>query len=387
MKKRIVKLMKKTVSSIMAVAMILAGSFMMDTETEAADVNIIKNDKGVAYQQFADWDTCKDEYWGKKIPEYAGSDESGYGYVFGGWFTSTDEATFTAMENADASGNVYAKFVPAYVLSVKCQNKAGTTEGTASTSLKIVSSVDSLSYQAYGFDLHVIVLDENGNYVQQVGFSSNGEQATEVYEKFKIYEKDENESLVLKDTKEPNQVFGDASAYFTTWEIKTVNQGAYKTIISAKPYWITKDNMKVYGLTKYAHVEDGYLHTEGETTYRYVNVPVNVRNTKSIAAGILNVDYSQNTGFELFEVEGGVVFEEMAWKNQDSSVKLVGNVKDITTDKTVNDIYANLRFKVPCENVTDFATGYNFEVVNEKFSGIDENLMDNTVYDVWNVKY
>lgn len=360
---------------------------MMDTQAEAANVNIIINDKGVAYQEFADWNTCKDEYWGKKIPEYAGTDANGYGYVFGGWFTSADKTTFTAMNDKNASGTVYAKFVPAYVLSVKCQNAAGTTAETESTSLKIVSSVDSLSYKEYGFDLYVIVLDENGNFVKQASFASNGQTATTVYEKFKIYDKEIDGTLTLKGTKEPNQVFGDASAYFTTWEITTVNQAAYSTIISAKPYWITKDDQTVYGLTKYAHVEDGYLHTEGNTTYRYVNVPVNIRDTKAVAAGILNVDYSSYTNFELSEVEGGVVFEEMTWSDKGSSVKLVGNVQDIASNKTANDIYANLRFKVPSSSASDFLNGYSFTVTGEEFSDNTESQYTSNEYDVWNVKY
>lgn len=97
------------------------------------------------------------------------------------------------------------------------------------------------------------------------------------------------------------------------------------------------------------------------------------------------MDYSEYTDFELSAVEGGIVFEEMTWSDKGSSVKLVGNVKDITNNKTANDIYVNLRFKVPSESASDFSNGYNFNVTDEDFCDILETKY--TGYDVWNVKY
>ena len=76
--------MKRTVSSIVAIAVILAGSFLMDTEVKAIDE--VKNDKGIVYKEFTDYA----DYVGKKNPNYTGDDTEGYGYVFGGWFKNTD---------------------------------------------------------------------------------------------------------------------------------------------------------------------------------------------------------------------------------------------------------------------------------------------------------
>ena len=383
MKKRIIKLMKRTVSSIVAIAVILAGSFLMDTEVKAIDE--VKNDKGIVYKEFTDYA----DYVGKKIPNYTGDDTEGYGYVFGGWFKNTDGKTYTPIAtSSEGSGStVYAKFVPAYVLSVKCQNKAGTTVDTESTSLKVVSSVDSVNYKNYGFELSIITLDKNGNLTNKSVFSSEEDISDKVYEKFKIYDTATDGTLKLQATKAPSDVFGDASAYFTTWSVTGIPKSSYGTIIGVKPYWVTKDGMTVEGLTKYVHVEDGLLHGSGDDTYRYVNVPVNIRDTMAVAAGILKVNYSSCTDFELSEVEGGVVFEEMTWSDNGTSVKLVGNVRDFTSNKTANDIYANLRFKVPSSSASDFSTGYSFAVTDEDFSDNTESQYTNSEYDVWNVKY
>lgn len=384
MEKRIMKLMKKATSLIVAIAVVLAGSFMMDNEAKAADE--VKNEKGVVYQEFSDYA----KYIGTSIPEYDSTGNDGYGYVFGGWFKSTDGNTYIPIATAEEGNGstVYAKFVPAYVLSVKCQNKAGTTQETESTNLKVISSVDSVNYEKYGFELSIITLDENGNLSNKSVFSSDEDVSDMVYEKFKVYDTEADGTLKLQATKVPSEVFGDASAYFTTWQVTSIPKSAYGTIICVKPYWVTKDSMKVYGLTKYAHVEDGLLHTDSDgTTYRYVNVPVNIRDTKAVAAGMLSVDYSDGAGFELYEVEGGVVFEEMAWADKGTSVKLVGNVKNIENNKQLNDIYANLRFKVQSISASDFSNGYSFAVTGEEFSDNAETQYTSTAYDVWNVKY
>lgn len=390
MKNKENKLMKRMVSSIIVMAVILAGSFMMNTEVNAA-VNETVTDNGIVYKEFDDWT----DYWGTKIPVYTGTDADGYGYVFGGWFMSEDKNTYVPIETIETVGDsiVYAKFVPAYVLSVKCQNQAGTKytdDSSGSTNLKVISSVDSANYDAYGFELSIVTLAENGNIEGEPSLFSAGEaEANVVYEKFKVYDEDNNGDGTpdLIKTAYPNEVFGQASKYFSAWRVDGIPEVSYGTIIMIRPYWKTIDGMTVYGLSKYAHVEDGLLQEiEGET-YRYVNIPINLRNTRAIAAGIVNVDYSANTTLSFHEVEGGIVFEEMSWNNKDTSVKLAGNVSDISDNKQTNAILANIRFLVSSNSVSDFLNGFSFQVTDETFSNIDEQLYDSKTYDVWNVKY
>ena len=392
MRKREKRLMKILVSSIVTMAVILSGSFMMNTDVNASTDEII-TDNGIVYQKFENWS----EYWGKSVPQYEALGDNSYGYVFGGWFLSQDQVTYVPVESTEMVGenNVYAKFVPAYVLSVKCQNQAGTdytNDGSGSTNLKVISSVDSTSYESYGFELSIVTLDENGNISGEPYLFSTGEgvaEANVVYEKFKIYDedKDEDGEPDLIQTVYPSDVFGEASKYFSTWRVNNIPESSYGTIILVKPYWKTMDGMTIYGLSKYAHVEDGLLHEINGTMYRYVNVPINVRDTKAIAAGMLNVDYSVSDKLELFDVEGGIVFEEMRWNDKGTSVRLVGNVSDISYDKKTNDILANLRFLVASDSVLDFSKEFTFKVTDETFCGIDEMLYDSTMYDVWNIKY
>lgn len=390
MKNKVNELMKRLISSIVVMAVILAGSFIINTEVRAA-VNETMTDNGIVYKKYDDWN----RYWGKEIPVYTGTDSEGYGYVFGGWFMSEDENTYIPIEATENVGDsdVYAKFVPAYVLSVKCQNRAGTkytADNSGSTNLKVISSVDSANYDAYGFELSIVALNQDGSIKEEPTLFSAGEaEANVVFEKFKIYDedKDEDGQPDLVKTAYPSEVFGRASKYFSAWRVDDIPEVSYGTIIWIRPYWKTMDGMTVYGLSKYAHVEDGLLQEiEGET-YRYVNVPINIRDTKAVAAGIVNVDYSSNTNLSFYGVEGGTVFEEISWNNKSGNLKLAGNVSDISDNKQTNEMFANVRFLVSSNSVSDFLNGFSFQVTDETFSNIDEQLYDSKTYDVWDVKY
>lgn len=369
MKNRMLKWIKRTISAVAIVA--LMGGTIITVEAREDESPADSTVKYVEYTSYAEYKVDNTE--DKLVPEYSEA-----GYVFGGWFTKAGDKYSPIAKMSTQEGTIYAKFVPASVLSVKCQNIAGTTEGSQDTTMKVVSALDTLNYQSYGFEMDVIKLNAENTYAGQTEIQYKYDLKN-AYTAFNVYKDAEGTELAYRYT--PNQLFGKAAQYFTTHGVKTIPNGSFGAIVCIKPYWKTIDGTEVYGLTKYAHVEDGFVK-EG---YRYVNVPVNLREVANggVAAGVLNVNYDKNT-FILDKVEGGRYFEEMAWADKGTSVKMVGNLTNISTDKNVDDIYANIRFKVSESDAYKVLTGYTFTVDGEDFSNSAETQ---TTPDVWNVLY
>lgn len=373
---KLLKLFKRTISVVAVVA--LMGGTMLTVEARGDEV---KADASVLYEEYAagNYSQYMEDDKDKKLVPKCQTE----GYVFGGWFKkSTTEDKYTPIEKmSEAYGTIYAKFVPARVLSVRCQNVAETSSTTPKAIMKVVSALDTLNYQSYGFEMDVITLDSEHTYAgsKKIEYRYNLKKA---YTKFNVYSDAAGTKLV--DAYAPGDLFGPAAKYFTTHGVKDIPQGSFGAIICIKPYWMTIDGTEVYGLTKYAHVEDGYL-TDDDC--KYVNVPVNLREMGTgVAAGVLNVNYSNaKTGVTLkfAEVEGGRFFDEMAWADKGTSVKMVGNTSDIS-DKNANDIYANIRFKVNVDDVNEVLGGYTFAVDGEDFSTSGEIQ---TTPDVWDVFY
>ena len=372
MTSKMLKITKRMFSLLATIVMVSAVALPVNAADETKNTEAT----GIVYAKYEDG-TYEDYMNNRVAPEYVGS--LACGYVFGGWFTSANETTFTPIVNtANISGAVYAKFVPARVLSVKCQNKAGTVAGMqGTTSLKIVSALDSANYKSYGFELDYIALNSK-NTIDTGKCYSIKEVYTldDAYTKFNVYSDAAGTNKV--GGYEPKDLFGNAATYFTTYGVKEIASNQFDAIVCIKPCWTTLDGTKVYGLTKYAHVEDGLLTDDN---CRYVNVPINLRKAASgVAAGVLSVNYKDLT---FVEVEGGRYFEEMAWADKGTSVKLVGNTANIS-DKNDNDIYANIRFKVADKKAYEVLSGYEFTVNGEDFS---DSLEKQTTPNVWDVFY
>ena len=86
------------------------------------------------------------------------------GKIFAGWFT--DETCTTAY--TEDTGKAYAKFIDEKILTVKAQISSGTTANSEKTSIRFITSVDSLKYQNVGFKITF-----NGNTIDK--------QMTKVY--------------------------------------------------------------------------------------------------------------------------------------------------------------------------------------------------------------
>ena len=185
---------------------------------------------------------------------------SGYeNYLFAGWYS--DEECTEVSEVTE--GSVYAKFVPAQVLSAGCQITSTVTDSSAtSCDLRIVSTVDGANYRTVGFKL---TCGADWSYTSST---------TNVFEKITTT------TSGLDYTKTPT-IFDTESVYFFTFKVYNIPSSYFSEAFYITPYWVTLDGTEVDGITRCARVEDGYLG--------YVNVPIRLYTDEAVAAGYLEV--------------------------------------------------------------------------------------------------
>ena len=155
------------------------------------------------------------------------------GYVFAGWYT---DAQYTTPVEADVtSGQAYAKFVKSDVLTVKCQLPIDANRTEPTTSLRLVTSVDTLNYQYVGFDLEYTL--EDTNYKKTF-------KTKNVYKTIKAIG-DDGEEIIY----EPDE-FSTASTYMMALKINKIPSEIYELPLTITPYWITLDGTVVTGTTR-----------------------------------------------------------------------------------------------------------------------------------------
>lgn len=390
MKRNLLSVMKTIILSLVAVAIVVVSSFSMSTGANASDTTVVATEEsGVIYVEYGNIDY--DTYFGKSAPKYTGVDADGVGYIFGGWYAKKDniytaiedETGLTAAKNEETI-NIVAKFVPAQTLSVKCQNWAGTNAESNAVVVRVISAVDSTNYSNYGFVVSRI--DDKG--VETPLGTYTSKDSDDVYSKFNYYAKAEDAQPA--ETYVPSDLFGKAANHFTTCTVGYIPASAHGTIICIKPFWITLDGTTVYGLSKFAHVEDGYLG--------YINVPVNVNILNAdngAAAGMLSVKAEDGLMFLGQEegVEYGKVFDEMDVNvitdaEGKTIIKCIGNtsVASEETEQKEMDIYINLKFQRQQTNdAPEKGVFYKFSVTDEEFCDSKEIFIEED--DVWNIKY
>ena len=331
--------MKKVLAGFMAIAIALSAVVITTTmESKAAAIDV---QTGITYEErTVDGKTpVKD------------------GYFFGGWYSKGD-ATGTAYESVSNGQKAYAKFVPAYVLSVKSQNHEGTVAGKRTTATRFISAVDCADYQKVGF-----VINTGRGTEKEI-------DGNKVYEK--LYAKEDDNTVYKVGT----QMFGEGAQYLSVIEMGGIPESAWEDDFYIRPYWVTKDGTKVYGLGKYVRINDG--------VNKYVSVPVSLTTAEAIAAGIVSIQYD-TTKLSYVGYVNGRVFEEMAaYEASKGTVKCVGNVDPVENDKA-DDMYIGLRFQV-IDNNYHVANGnfLKFNMGNIDFCDVNENTVD---LNVWNVQY
>ena len=176
-------------------------------------------------------------------------------YFFAGWYTSERCALEDAV-SADAvtieSGEVYAKFVPRYVLSTKAQISANLINGDlgddAVGSIRFCTTVDTLQYSQVGFDISYM----KGSTNVAKTFASN-----QVYK----------ELNAIGDITYQPTLFCNISQYFKACTIKNIGEDYYDVEFTVTPFWKTLDGTVVKGDTVVKTVNQGRSLVTVSTVY------------------------------------------------------------------------------------------------------------------------
>lgn len=316
----------KILSCLMAVAMItlcMAG-FGTKVEVSAAETPYTEQLDISSYNEVA--------------PKPANAEHKDW--IFAGWYKDADCKEFITDKSA-VSGQQYAKFVPADVLTVRCQNLAGTTAESGTTKMRIVTTVDSTYYKEVGFEFTI-----DGN--------TSKHSIDTVYGAIKATEGGVASSYAPTD-------FCADSEYFATVTIENISD--FQKTFTIKPYWVTLDGTKVEGVSRMSRVEDSYLNL--------VNVPVRLYTDKMIAAGKVVVNYDK-AKFEFYQDDNGNILDEMyVADNAEGKVTCVGNTEK-ANDVKADGLLVNLRFKV-LEGNND--STFEFKVNGEEFANSNEQLV------------
>ena len=372
------KLMKRTVSLLLALMLVVTGFYSVPTTADAADERYVEEIEGIRYVRYKEYDSENYPPLGIEpgrpggALEYSGVDDD-YGYLFGGWFVKRDKQYTPLQAKGDIleGEEVYAKYVPANVLSVKCQNQAGDVEKKSETHVQFISAVDSLNYRSIGFEFYRIIVKEDQYYKISTIGTDGGQETKWTYDYLYIY----GENMETGDLYAPSDVFGGGAKYFTTWQLSGIGQKNYDKTIGVRPYWVTMDGTKVYGLSRYMHVEDGYLN--------YINVPVNLHNTKNVGAGMLNFTYDTSK-YTLKDVKCGRIFEEFTYMERTTgTLECVANVAGYA-EKVSDNLYMSVRL-IP-NTVNKGIHVAEFDVLNESFANWNEDEFDSSEYNVWKIQ-
>lgn len=320
---RITKATRKVLAGLLAAAVIISGMAVIPAYAANESEEVITPDltKEIKYVPYA---TAVSSMNAENVPVRKD-------YVFGGWYqkdAATD--TFTAMRTAPTStdANLYAKFVPAYVLSVKTQIDAYTAEKGANTdqnaTLRVLSAVDDLNYQEVGFEIWL-------------GSRTAAESTpviTKVYQGLKL---NENDTTTIT----PEDTFGVAADYFSALNLLNITKNSHASIVYVRPYWKTLDGTTVKGMARNLHVEDEYND--------YISVPVNLLSGTPVAGGKLVMTYDKDTLEVVSDTgfEAGRLLTEMAYHVNEAAgtITIVGNATTPGTNVSANGLFANIRFK------------------------------------------
>lgn len=238
------------------------------------------------------------------------------GKIFAGWYTDADYKTVLDWKKTE--GSAYAKFVDDEVLRVKSQVALDANKKipTDKTTLRFVTTVDSLMYKRVGFKYQV--QGENGNYSNQLdsynsytGTYEPGKNPANMVYKTMYYVGNNDDTMSY----EPD-AFSWQSEYFKAWSLTDIKASQYHLNVKITPYWITKDGTLVLGEEREICVND----SPTEDTSASATIDFLGKNTMPIAGyGIWNnsdifdmngidekifPDYDEEQYFEMFADAG-----------------------------------------------------------------------------------
>lgn len=305
------------------------------------------------------------------------------GYVFGGWYTNPEEdgsGTFSAVKETQGTeeANVWAKFVPAEVLSIRAQLQKATEDGSDNreegdkTYLRLLSGVSGLDYQKVGFD--ILYNKKTSDTAQNI------ETATNITKVFSKITNDETGA----DGMAASSLFGDAATHFSVLRLDGIGFKNYTKVIYVTPQWTTLDGTLVEGQAKYVRVMDGYAEN------RYISVPVNFLEGSAVAAGQLEMTYDSDK-LEVVEVDtngydaGEQKTEGSYYDNKTGTIKFVNNITGTANIEPESVVYANVWFKVKQDVTIESGKALEFKMGEYSFCNWEEEPV--TDINAWDFKY
>ncbi len=148
------------------------------------------------------------------------------GYVFAGWYSDKTCTTALKTNTIESTATAYAKYVDAEVLSVKYQLPADVSSSDTITTLRLVTTVDSLQYSFVGFQIYI------------------GDKFIGAYKTKDVYDKITGTTDSTTVTYKP-YVFSSESEYFMAVEIIGVPRDVFNQTITVIPAWETLDGTVV----------------------------------------------------------------------------------------------------------------------------------------------
>ena len=361
------KRMKQILASVLVAVMVIAG--LMITPLDASAAETATEENGVTYVL----DTAKynfASFWNEDASKRTAPTRDGY--VFGGWYKDV-EGTKKAITETEAAeitdaSDVWAKFVPAEVLSIRAQlektTEAANGVDVASSYLRLLSGVNGLDYQKVGFD---ILYNK-----RTADTAENQEIATNITKVFSKLTNDET----AEDGMVASELFGEAATHFSVLRLDQIKAKNFGLVIYVTPQWTTLDGTLVEGQSKYVRVMDGYADN------RYISVPVNLISGDPVGAGQLKLKY--DTRLEVVGFDSGLLMTEMSYyDNKSGNINIVGNIAGTANVDPEQDIYANVWFKVK-EGVS-LSDDLKFDVEKLQFCNCEEVFVTNV--QAWDVIY
>lgn len=229
---------------------------------------------------------------------------------------------------------------------VKAQIGASVSAESDSSSIRLLSGVDSLNYNEVGY--YVTINGTEKKY-----------STTKVYESIQA----DGASVAAAD------VITGAS-YIAAIKLDDIANANFADGIYVKPYWVDAAGAETVGTDRYVRVANGY---DGS-----FSVAVRVDGS-AIGAGLVGINYNSDA-LEYVGFDEGTVLDEYAAAASNGVVKFVANVEDVTADAAADGMFISLNFKA--KDATGIATAddYEFSVASTEFCNVaEEDVTDVSV--------
>lgn len=231
---------------------------------------------------------------------------------------------------------------------VKAQIGASVNADSETSSIRLLSGVDSLDYNEVGY---YVTIDGTEKKVS----------TTKVYESIKAAGANVAAADVI-----------DGASYIAAIKLDDIANANFAEGIYVKPYWVDAAGVETVGTDRYVRVANGY-----DASF---SVAVRVSGS-DIGAGLVGINYDKDA-LEYVGFDEGTVLDEYAAAASNGVVKFVANVEDVTADAAADGMIINLNFKVKDATGVADADTYEFAVASTEFCNVAEEDVTDVVVSI-----